>query len=108
MDAAGLRRVVGIVLAEKGSLAMGFSPAPDTQAATQHSNLDDQRSVRYPRNHLRSSMFLPNLVVQGRDRCHGIYPRPRAGRSYPTMVQAKSLRLWKKFARKRLKVLGSY
>ena len=28
MAAAGLRRVVGIVLAEKGSLAMGFSPGP--------------------------------------------------------------------------------
>jgi hypothetical protein len=36
-----------------------------------------------------------------------LYPRPPAGRSYPTMVQAKSLRPWKKFARKRLKALGS-
>jgi len=57
--------------------------AQDTRAATRHSNLDGQRSVRYPRNHLRSSTFLPNLVVQGRDRCHGIISASAGGSLLP-------------------------
>jgi hypothetical protein len=57
--------------------------AQDTQDATQHSNLDGQRSVRYPRNHLRSGTFLPNLVVQGRDRCHGIISASAGGSLLP-------------------------